>query len=267
MQSNESFRLVVRRGPQPNQSFELNKDIITLGRDITNDIVINDPEVSRHHLRITRTASGYNLEDLGSTNGTFIGGQRLTGVRALNRGDLIGLGETVTLGYEVVRPQGEAPPTEPPANQPPYSPPPASNEGEAPQAPNYAPPQQQSPPSQQEYAPPQPQQDYNYQQQQNYAPPQQDYNQQQQQDYGYQQYPPPAGAGGYDYDPYAVREEEGGSALRWILIGCGLLTLFCCCISVVGIVVIDALSLWYDLPIISDIAPLFEDIANSLGLI
>ena len=40
MQGSDSFRLIVRRGPQPNQSYELNKDIVTLGRDITNDIVI-----------------------------------------------------------------------------------------------------------------------------------------------------------------------------------------------------------------------------------
>ena len=100
MQSSGSFRLIVRRGPQPNQIYELNKDIITLGRDITNDIVINDPEVSRHHCRMTRGGGGYTLEDLGSTNGTFVNGQRLTGARPLAGGDMVGLGETVTLGYE-----------------------------------------------------------------------------------------------------------------------------------------------------------------------
>ncbi|MGV2435424.1 MAG UNVERIFIED_CONTAM: FHA domain-containing protein [Anaerolineae bacterium] len=63
MQGFDGFRLVMRRGPQPNQAYELNKDVITIGRDITNDIVINDPEVSRHHLRFTRTEDGYTLED------------------------------------------------------------------------------------------------------------------------------------------------------------------------------------------------------------
>lgn len=94
------FRLVVRRGPQPNQVYELNKDRITLGRDITNEITINDPECSRHHCRLTRGQGGYTLEDLGSTNGTFVNGRRLTGAHPLNPGDLIGLGETVTLAYE-----------------------------------------------------------------------------------------------------------------------------------------------------------------------
>src|SRR5215468_8210993 len=100
MQSSGSFRLIVRRGPQPNQIYELNKDIVTLGRDITNDIVVNDPEVNRHQCRLTRSGRDYTLEDLGSTNGTFINGQRLTGARVLASGDIIALGETVTLGYE-----------------------------------------------------------------------------------------------------------------------------------------------------------------------
>ena len=102
MQSTGSFRLIVRRGPNPNQIYELNKDIITIGRDITNDIVINDPEVSRHHSRMTRGSGGFTLEDLGSTNGTFVNGQRLTGARPLGSADMISLGETVTLAYETV---------------------------------------------------------------------------------------------------------------------------------------------------------------------
>ena len=100
MQGSSSFRLVVRRGPQPNQVYPLEQGIITLGRDITNDIVINDPEVSRHHCRFTQGTGGYTLEDLGSTNGTFVNGQRLTGARPLSPGDMIGLGETVTVAYE-----------------------------------------------------------------------------------------------------------------------------------------------------------------------
>ena len=97
----DSFRLVMRRGPTPNQVYDLSKDGMTIGRDITNDIVINDPEVSRHHLRFTRGGGGFTLEDLGSTNGTFINGQRIAGSRPLRAGDMLGLGETVTLAYEL----------------------------------------------------------------------------------------------------------------------------------------------------------------------
>ncbi len=102
MQSGGSFRLTVRRGPQPNQVYELTKDIISIGRDITNDITINDPEASRHHCRLTRGGGGYTIEDLGSTNGTFVNGQRLTGARPLTSGDLVGMGETVSLIYEAM---------------------------------------------------------------------------------------------------------------------------------------------------------------------
>ena len=74
MASQDKYRLIIRRGPEPNKTFDLDKDVMTLGRDITNDIVVNDPELSRHHARFTRGAHGYNIEDLGSTNGTFIAG-------------------------------------------------------------------------------------------------------------------------------------------------------------------------------------------------
>ena len=98
-----SFRLIVRRGPQPNQIYELTKGVVTIGRDITNDIVINDPEVSRHHCRLTQGGGGFTIEDVGSTNGTFVNGQRLTGARQLSHNEMVGLGETVTLAYETER--------------------------------------------------------------------------------------------------------------------------------------------------------------------
>lgn len=292
MQGNDSYRLIVRRGPQPNQTFDLNKDILSLGRDITNDIVINDPEVSRHHLRITRSADGISIEDLGSTNGTFINGQRLSGVRALNRGDIIGLGETVTLGYEVIRPAGDlGPAPQPGGEQQPdagaYYQPPQQGTPQQPggyqqpqQGAGYQQPQQggyqQPAPSEQQYGPPGQQGDY---QQGGYQQP--GYQQPQQGGYyqgegfrtDYEQPAPDYGYGGpqapssYDYDPYAIREEQPRSTLGWVGIGCGILSIFCCCSSVVGLVIIDALELWYDLPIISSLAPLFERIAAALGLI
>ena len=114
MQQNDSFRLAVRRGPQPNQAFEISKDVSTLGRDISNDIVINDRETSRHHLRIMRSGDTLTIEDLGSTNGTFVNGKRVSGVTPLQNGDMVGLGETVTLALEVYRAQ-DAPPEIPPS--------------------------------------------------------------------------------------------------------------------------------------------------------
>lgn len=100
MQSGGSFKLTMAKGPTPDAVFELDKDDVSLGRDVSNDIVINDAEVSRRHARFTRQGTGYALEDRGSTNGTFVNGQRVSGRRALSNGDAIGIGETVSLTYE-----------------------------------------------------------------------------------------------------------------------------------------------------------------------
>lgn len=91
--------LVMSQGPQPGQTFMLDRDWLTVGRDPSNDIVINDPQVSRQHLRITRQGQMVVIEDLGSTNGTFANGVRLTGPHVLSNGDVIGLGDGVTLTY------------------------------------------------------------------------------------------------------------------------------------------------------------------------
>jgi hypothetical protein len=64
------------------------------------------------------------------------------------------------------------------------------------------------------------------------------------------QAPPVAG---YEYDPYAIREDEGSGVLRWFLFGCLGLLLVCCCVTVLGLVVIDQMNLWCDVPIITNI--------------
>lgn len=95
--------LVIRRGPKLNQMYHLDHDVMTVGRDITNDITINDPEVSRYHLRMLRTNDTYMIEDLGSTNGTVIDGKRVTGEsRPLKPGDALMLGDTIIVSYEFV---------------------------------------------------------------------------------------------------------------------------------------------------------------------
>jgi pSer/pThr/pTyr-binding forkhead associated (FHA) protein len=99
-------RLIVRTGPNPGMVFDLTKEITTIGRDVANDIVLGDPEVSRQHARLTRTPGGYVLEDLGSTNGSFVNGERLSSPRVLDPGDLLGMSEKVTLTFEMAVPEG-----------------------------------------------------------------------------------------------------------------------------------------------------------------
>jgi predicted component of type VI protein secretion system len=103
-----AFRLIVRTGPNPGVVIDLTKEVSMMGRDVTNDVVLGDAEVSRQHARITRTPAGYVLEDLGSTNGTFVNGERLATPRVLNPGDLLGVGENVTLTFDSTSPEAAA---------------------------------------------------------------------------------------------------------------------------------------------------------------
>jgi len=95
------FQLIMRSGPTPGASFTLEGDQLTVGRDATNEIVINDAEISRRHARLTFQGGKYVLEDLGSTNGTFVNGQRLAGPRVLKAGEVVQFGEQIMLVFEV----------------------------------------------------------------------------------------------------------------------------------------------------------------------
>jgi LysM repeat protein len=111
--------LVMRRGPQPNRPFPLDKDVITIGRSPDNDIFVDDAEVSRHHARLTRQGNNWVLEDLGSRNGTFVNGQRISGPVMLTPGAQVDFGPDVSFGVEGGMPPPEAIPARPPAYAPP----------------------------------------------------------------------------------------------------------------------------------------------------
>jgi len=124
------FQLIMRTGPTPGATFTLEGDQLNIGRDSANEITINDAEISRHHARLTFQGGKYVLEDLGSTNGTFVNGQRLAGPRVLKAGEVVSFGEQVVLVFEVttndpgatmVSPRAAAVPS---ASRPPSSPPP-----------------------------------------------------------------------------------------------------------------------------------------------
>lgn len=101
------YRLVVRQGPNPGQVYELEMNEISIGRDTINEIVLNDAEVSRRHARLTLEADRYKIEDLNSTNGTYIDGQRLIGPHLLAIGEIVMFGDNVGVVFE-----GELPPTD-----------------------------------------------------------------------------------------------------------------------------------------------------------
>lgn len=96
------FQLTMRSGPNPGTVYALDSEQISIGRDSSNEISVNDAEVSRRHARLTFQGGKYVLEDMGSTNGTFVNGQRLTGPRVLKSGEVVSLGEQIVFVYEAV---------------------------------------------------------------------------------------------------------------------------------------------------------------------
>ena len=71
--------------------------VITVGRAAENQVIVPDPAVSRRHLRLIVTSNGVVVEDLGSTNGTYLvegGGERLVKVENVGRQAVVRVGGT-----------------------------------------------------------------------------------------------------------------------------------------------------------------------------
>ncbi len=96
------YQLVMHSGPTPGKTFLLEGDVLTIGREASNPIAINDAEISRKHSQLVLQGGKYVLTDLGSTNGTFVNGQRLTGQHVLQPGEVISLGEQISLLFEAI---------------------------------------------------------------------------------------------------------------------------------------------------------------------
>jgi hypothetical protein len=95
--SRELGRLVVLQSPALGVGDEIALDSspITLGRGVTNDVPLQGDEyASTRHARIEPRRDGIWVEDIGSTNGTFVNGIRLTRERRLAPGDVLRVGET-----------------------------------------------------------------------------------------------------------------------------------------------------------------------------
>lgn len=97
-----TYQLVIRSGVGAGKVLPLEKSEMHVGRDVTNDLVISDEKVSRRHARLYSEGDQYVVEDLGSTNGTFINGARLSGPHLLRVGEQITFGETSIVSYERV---------------------------------------------------------------------------------------------------------------------------------------------------------------------
>lgn len=99
------------------------EDELVIGRLASGDGRLEeDPELSRHHARISRERDGrYAIEDLGSSNGTFVNGLQLSSPAVLLVGDSVELGGTTLVVREIAEPEPPAPaPTEAPTTPDPF---------------------------------------------------------------------------------------------------------------------------------------------------
>jgi FHA domain len=81
--------------PDGRELVALGDDQVTLGRGTTNDVAVPaDPELSRVHAVIEPLGEGWCVRDVGSSNGTFVNGERIWSARSLRNGDEIRAGRT-----------------------------------------------------------------------------------------------------------------------------------------------------------------------------
>lgn len=134
-------------GPRAGEGLEIRSEQ-TIGRGEV-DIVIEDPKLSRRHALVRPAEGGIEIEDLGSLNGTFVGGERIGEPRLVHGGEHVKLGDTtievarVAAGQPTVfasPPDADATVLEPAAPQPPPTEPePVAEPAPPPRAPAAAP--------------------------------------------------------------------------------------------------------------------------------
>lgn len=135
------------------------EDALTIGRDPGTDLTLNDSGVSRNHARISPDPEGASIEDLGSSNGTYVNGERIEAARRLTDGDEIQMGgavlrvaegtaETRMMAVDPDATEAHPAPAPPPAAEPPppAAPPVPAPAPPPPAAPEPAPPAAQPPP-------------------------------------------------------------------------------------------------------------------------
>ena len=213
----QSFQLVMRSGPTPGQVYELTSDEVYIGRGSANNIIIKAAEVSRRHVRLYQQGGEYMIEDLGSTNGTYIDGQRLIGPHLLRPGETIYLGENISLEVEAIYDQDATvvpPPTVPTANAGIPQSVPATQVVPEPEEPLPIPPYQA-------YPSPQPAQPVH-----TYSPPTQSIQEDE-------------SAPHYESDA-TIDDDESSFNWTWVFGGCGCMTLIFFALIVAALFWIDA---------------------------
>jgi len=89
-------RFIVIRGPDRGESLVVGPSPITLGSGSASDVQLSDPTISRRHLSVALAESGVIVRDLGSTNGSFVGGARFQEL-------LLGFGSEIQIGQTLLK--------------------------------------------------------------------------------------------------------------------------------------------------------------------
>jgi len=87
-------RLIIKQENQNNKSLDLAHGSVTIGRSVDNDVHISDHTVSSHHAKIFTYLNSSYIEDLHSSNGTFINGKRIE-KHTLKPGDVVTIGHHI----------------------------------------------------------------------------------------------------------------------------------------------------------------------------
>jgi hypothetical protein len=88
-------RLVIENGLNKGDEYIVHRPVTLIGRNESCDLIVSDPLVSRRHCQILWDGVYCTVEDLGSTNGTYINGQPLTAAYALRPGDRLQVADVI----------------------------------------------------------------------------------------------------------------------------------------------------------------------------
>jgi hypothetical protein len=94
-QRGEPRVLMISQGSQAGLAAPLAGGMIMIGRGADCQLILDDDYVSTRHARVVATPNGIYVEDLGSTNGTYVNGQRVTAPTTITLADSVRIGKTV----------------------------------------------------------------------------------------------------------------------------------------------------------------------------